>query len=81
MKDILKRLEGAAEQEFYEMTKNVPEGCFKCDCGKTAKLENAHPVANSPYAMPVCDDCFQDFIDSYSDDKQASKKTRDKVIL
>ena len=72
MRDIIERMEDAAEQEFYEMTKDCPEGYFKCDCGRVAHLDNAHPIANSPWAMPVCGDCFDEFVESFN--KQESKR-------
>jgi hypothetical protein len=62
MKDFLERLEDAAEKEFFEMTDGCKEGYFKCSCGRVASLDDAHPVSNSPFAMPVCDVCFDDFV-------------------
>ena len=31
-----------------------------------AHLGNTHPIANSPWAMPVCGDCFDDFVESFN---------------
>ena len=47
--------ESAAENWYAE---NVDaDGNFKCACGATCNLSNAHPSGPSPYALPMCQKC------------------------
>ena len=58
MRGFLEMLEDSAEMKLDEMTKGLPRGKFRCNCGKIDDLDNAHPVSNNPYATPICGDCF-----------------------
>ena len=58
VRDFLEMLEDSAEMKLDEMTKGLPRGKFRCNCGKIDDLDNAHPVSNNPYATPICGDCF-----------------------
>ena len=58
MRDFLEMLEDSAECKLDEMTKGLPPGKFKCDCGEIDDLDNAHPVSANPYATPICGVCF-----------------------
>ena len=59
MKDFIENLEEAAEKFFDEMY--IPPDHFKCGCGKIEHLDNAQPISNNPYAMPVCNKCFEEW--------------------
>jgi len=58
MRDMLEMLEDSAEMKLDEMTKGLPPGKFKCDCGQIADLGNSYPYSSNPFATPICDKCF-----------------------
>lgn len=68
MRDFVENLEDAAERNYDEMTANVPDGYFRCYCGKIAKLSEAQPMSSNPYAMPGCPECFDEMISKLKED-------------
>lgn len=36
---------------------------FVCDCGNRCKLSDGETLSPDPYAIPVCQDCFNDYMD------------------
>lgn len=56
--DFLESMESAAEARMDEATAGLPDGKFRCCCGRIGDLDSANPVSANPYAMPVCDVCF-----------------------
>jgi len=59
MRDILEMMEAAAESQFYDMTKGLPNGKFKCGCGRIEDLNNASPASSNPYSQMVCRECVK----------------------
>ena len=60
MKDIIERAEDAAETQYYRMIQ--PDGMMKCYCGRFFDPdEEGTVISQDPYAMPVCNSCFQEF--------------------
>ena len=59
MTDIIERLENCAERRFADITKDLPEGKFKCFCGNIDNLWSAMPSSNNPYCMPICRKCYE----------------------
>lgn len=71
MLDYIESSENSALKKFYDMTEGLPEGKFKCpSCDKISNLDEAMPISNNPYAMPVCGDCFDI---TYANNKENSK--------
>jgi len=62
MKDIIENFEDAAERRFDEMTKGLPEGKFRCDCGNIEDLGNANTISANPYSVPICRKCFNEML-------------------
>ena len=62
MLDPLERLEVAAEAQYERVTKGLPEGRFRCGCGRITDLNDAHPWSDNPYAMPTCGECLDEAI-------------------
>jgi hypothetical protein len=60
MRDFLEYLEDGAEARLDEMTEGLPAGKFRCFCRKVADLDSAMPAGPSPYASPICPDCFEE---------------------
>lgn len=61
MRDILENLEAGAEAAYNEMVQ--PDGRLKCGCGKIFDPDKeGGMVSPNPYAMPVCGDCFEEWI-------------------
>ena len=52
-------MEDAAESQFYDMTKGLPNGKFRCSCGKIEDLNNASPASSNPYSQMVCRRCVK----------------------
>ena len=61
MRDFLENMEAAAERRLDEMTQ--PCGKLKCGCGKLFAMEDGETVSSNPYAMPVCPQCFQEWLE------------------
>ena len=56
MKDFLENLEDAAEAAYAEMEQ--PDGKLKCGCGNIFRPEEGETLSPNPWAMPVCQECF-----------------------
>ena len=54
-------MESSAEMRFEQATEGLPAGKFRCCCGRVASLDNAMTVSPNPYAMPVCELCFDEW--------------------
>ena len=64
MVDYIENLEACAEKRFDEITQGLPKGKFKCpNCEKISELDNAMPSSSNPYSMPICDMCFEAFLE------------------
>jgi len=61
MIDQIESWENAAERRYDEMAQ--PDGKLKCDCGSNfdPNIEGG-TLSPNPYAMPVCDKCFNEAI-------------------
>jgi len=59
MRDILEMMEDAAESQFYNMTEGLPEGKFKCGCGRIEDLNNASPASSNPFSQMICRECVK----------------------
>ncbi len=67
MRDFIEQMEDAAEARYERMLQ--PDGKLKCDCGKLFDADKeGGPVSPNPYAMPVCGDCFIEYIEAASQD-------------
>jgi len=62
MKDHLEMMEDAAERKYFEMLQ--PNGMLKCQCGRLFKPNDGEVVSPSPYAMPVCPNCFKKWVET-----------------
>ena len=56
--DPIERMEASAERWADE---NIKGNMFKCGCGKMCKMDDGETIDPSPYARPVCPDCFEDW--------------------
>ena len=65
MRDILEHLEAGYEAAMKDRL--LPDGKFICGCGKIADLDTAMPATNSPYAQPVCLDCWEQLLQEYKE--------------
>jgi len=77
MKDFLESLEDAAECRYYEMTEGLPPGKMRCGCGTIFLEDEGYDLDPSPYGMPVCENCFEEYYKS-SDPK--TQKRMDEVF-
>ena len=59
MLDRLEAMEAAAECRYDEMTAGLPEGKYRCGCGRVANLDDAASISPNPYADPICGFCFE----------------------
>jgi len=59
MRDEIECMEDACERRFDEMTKGLPAGKFRCECGNIEEIDNGQPSGSSPFAMPICQKCFE----------------------
>ena len=57
--DPIEIMEASAERWA---DKNIKGEMFKCGCGKWVKLNDGQPISENPYAPPVCQDCFEEFL-------------------
>ena len=57
--DEITRLEDAAERWADEQ---IIEGDFLCSCGKLCPLQDGLAIYNSPYAPPVCPECYDEIV-------------------
>lgn len=63
MRDIIENFEAGAEAAYDEMLQ--PDGRLKCGCSKIFDPESeGGPVSSNPYAMPVCGECFENYMES-----------------
>ena len=62
MRDFIENLEDGAEAAYYRMLQ--PNGKLKCSCGKLFEPSQGTVVSPNPYAMPVCEDCFEKYQES-----------------
>jgi len=60
MRDILEVMEDAAMSVFADMTEGLPEGKFKCGCGRIEDLNNASPASSNPFSQMICRECVKD---------------------
>lgn len=60
MLDWLESMEDAAGLRLDDMTRGLPVGEFRCDCGRIDKLDCAMPAYYHPYAPPMCRECFKE---------------------
>jgi len=62
MKDFIERAEESAERQYYDMLQ--PNGKLQCPgCHKIFDPdEEGATVSPGPYAMPVCGDCFNEWM-------------------
>ena len=58
MRDILEHLEAGAETRFEQMVEGVPDGYFRCDCGRIVPIAEGVPRNYNPYSMPMCGYCM-----------------------
>lgn len=63
MRDFLEAREDAAEARFFEM--QVDQDHLRCACGKIFHINEGQTLSPDPYAMPVCPDCFKEYLDKY----------------
>ena len=60
MMDPIEAAESRAEMMLEKLTDGLPEGRFRCPCcGEVSALDDAVPVNDNPFAMPVCDKCAE----------------------
>ena len=57
MRDYLETLEDACEARMADMSHDVPEGMFRCACGRVVDLGSACASSPSPFASPICPTC------------------------
>lgn len=62
MLDWFESMENAAELTLDEMTEGLPRGKFRCFCGQIDDLAHAAAATDSPYAPPMCRDCYEQAI-------------------
>lgn len=62
--DPIERGEARCDSWYYEALQ--PNGQVKCDCGNLFDLEDGETCSADPYAIPVCPDCFEKWVDSVS---------------
>lgn len=55
--DQMEAMEAAAEIRYDEMDQG--NGKLKCSCGKLFDLGEGGVPSINPYAMPVCNECFE----------------------
>ena len=60
MRDIIEQMEDAAERKLDEMTKGLPRGKYRCDCGAIEDFDTANPSPSNPYCSPICGKCFEE---------------------
>ena len=72
MRDFLEHLEAAGEAEFERMTKGVPDGHFRCACGRIVPLSEGHPYSANPYSMPICGSCLEEIAKQAQCDRAAT---------
>lgn len=61
MLDQIESMEYAAERAYDQMDQG--NGMLKCTCGKLFHYDDGHVVSPDPWAMPVCPDCFDEYMD------------------
>ena len=61
MRDQLENMEAAAESKLDDMMQE--DGRLKCGCGRFFTLDEGETVSSHPYAIPVCSQCFQDWLE------------------
>jgi len=59
MDDVVERMEVGADAWAAS---RVAGDRFQCDCGQWAPLCEGKPTHPSPYAAPVCPDCFDEWM-------------------
>lgn len=55
--DIIERGEASAEDRFDEATKGLPDGQYRCDCGRVVPITSLVPAGPNPYSSGVCQHC------------------------
>ena len=60
MRDFIEMAEDAAEKQLDDATQ--PDGKIKCACGNLFDLSDGHPASANPYAMPICETCFNNWL-------------------
>lgn len=73
MKDWLQSMEDAATRRLDEMTEGLSPDEFRCDCGKVFPLKDAMPSNETPYAVPMCHDCFDEYFSALLDGCKTTK--------
>lgn len=58
--DRIESMENAAEGRLDEMTKGLPPGKYRCDCGRIDELAHASASGVSPYSAPMCRHCLEE---------------------
>lgn len=58
--DAVEQAEDAAERRYEEQTDGLPEGKFRCGCGRIDDIEHAMPASASPWAEPICRECVEE---------------------
>jgi len=41
---------------------NVKDKMFKCSCGKWCDIGDGGTISPDPYAIPICCDCFEEWL-------------------
>ncbi len=56
--DLIERAESAAERAYERMSEGMPRGLLLCGCGHAFSEGSGTTISASPWAMPVCEMCF-----------------------
>lgn len=54
--DFIEMQEDRIERIMDE--RSLPNGMYRCGCGKVVRLEDTLAASSNPWAEPICEDCF-----------------------
>ncbi len=64
--DIIEQGERAAEDHLEKATEGVPDGQYRCECGRIVPMKALYPSSPNPYSAGICGHCA--FGDAYDEE-------------
>ena len=55
--DPIEAGEDRAERAYERMHENVPDGFYRCGCGKVVPESEENFMSSDPFSIPCCNDC------------------------